>query len=116
MRTFIQPGDIIDLVAPAGGFTSGVITRVGAFVGVPQCTVAAGQVGAVKLTGVFELTKVSAQAWTQGQLIYLNAAGTQLTNVSATGVFLVGAATEPAANPSAVGRVRLSGVPVVAVA
>lgn len=115
MRTFIQPGDIIDLVAPAGGFTSGVITRVGAFVGVPQCTVAAGVVGAVKITGVFELQKVQAQAWTQGQLIYLNAAGTMLTNVSATGVFPVGAATEAAANPSAVGRVRLNGVAVTAV-
>lgn len=115
MRTFIQPGDIIDLVAPAGGFTSGVITRVGAIVGVPQCTVAAGSTGAVKVTGVFELAKVSAQAWTQGQLIYLPAAGGALTNVSAAGVFLVGVATEPAANPSAVGRLRLNGVAVVAV-
>lgn len=116
MQNYIQPGDIIDLVAPAGGFTSGVITRVGAFVGVPQCTVAAGEIGAVKLTGVFDLAKVPAQAWTQGQAIYLNAAGTQLTSVSATGVFLVGAATEAAANPSAVGRVRLNGISVVAVA
>lgn len=116
MQNYIQPGDIIDLVAPAGGFTSGVITRVGAFVGVPQCTVAAGEIGAVKLTGVFDLAKVSAQAWTQGQIIYLNAAGTLLTNVSATGVFLVGVATEAAANPSAVGRVRLNGIGVVAVA
>lgn len=116
MKVFVQPGSIIDLTAPAGGFTSGVPVRVGAFFGVPQCTVPAGVKGAVKLDGVFELPKVSAQAWTEGQLIYSPAAGGALTSVSAAGVFLVGVATEAAANPSAVGRVRLNGVGVVAVA
>lgn len=115
MRVFVQMGSIIDLTAPAGGFVSGVPVRVGAFFGVPQCTVEAGEKGAVKLDGVFELPKVSAQAWTEGQLIYSPAAGGALTNVSVAGAFLVGAATEAAANPSAVGRVRLNGVAVVAV-
>lgn len=115
MRSFIQEGEILDLVAPAAGFTSGVITRVGAIIGVPQCTVAAGVTGSVKRRGVFELAKVSAQAWSQGQLIYLNAAGTMLTNVSATGAYLVGFATEDRANPSAFGRAFLTGAPAVAV-
>lgn len=112
MKVFVQPGSIIDLTGP---MTSGVPIRKGAFFGVPQCTVEAGEKGAVKLDGVFDLPKVSAQAWTEGQLIYSPAAGGALTNVSATGAFLVGAATEDAANPSTVGRVRLNGVAVVAV-
>lgn len=116
MRVFIQAGSILDLTAPAGGFTSGVPVRVGAIFGVPQCTVEAGVKGAVKVDGVFELPKVSAQAWTEGQVIFYPAAGGALTSVSATGAFAVGVATEVAANPSAVGRVRLNGVAVVAVA
>lgn len=115
MRVYIQPGSIIDLTAPAAGFTSGVPVRIGSFYGVPQCTVAVGIKGAVKLDGVFELPKVSAQAWTEGQIIYSPAAGGLLTNVSASGLYAVGVATEPAANPSAVGRVRLDGVAVTPV-
>lgn len=115
MRVYIQQGSIIDLTAPAGGFVSGTPVRIGAFYGVPQCTVAVGIKGAVKLDGVFELPKVSAQAWTEGQVIYSPAAGGLLTNVSASGLYAVGVATEPAANPSAVGRVRLDGAAVVAV-
>lgn len=115
MRVYIQPGSIIDLTAPSGGFVSGVPVRIGSFYGVPQCTVAQTLKGAVKLDGVFELPKVSAQAWTEGQIIYSPAAGGLLTNVSATGLYAVGVATEPAANPSAVGRVRLNGVAVTPV-
>lgn len=116
MKVYIQPGSILDLTAPAGGFTSGVALRVGQFFGVPQCTVAATVKGAVKLDGVFELPKVSAQAWTEGQVIFHSGvAGALLTNVSASGLFPVGLATEVAANPSAVGRVRLNGVAIVAV-
>jgi len=115
MRNYIQPGSIIDLTAPAGGFTSGVPVRLGSFYGVPQCTVAVGIKGAVKLDGVFELPKVSAQAWTEGQIIYSPAAGGLVTNVSATGLYPIGVATEAAANPSAVGRVRLNGTATVPV-
>lgn len=115
MKSYVQPGDIVDLVAPAAGFVSGVITRVGAFIGVPQCTVPAGEVGAVKLTGVFELQKVQAQAWSQGDRIYLSATNL-MTNVSAAGLYPVGVATENEANPSPTGRVRLNGVAAVAVA
>lgn len=110
MKSFIQHGDSITVPAPAGGANSGEIYKVGAFIGVAATTEVAGAPVVLKLTGAFELTKISAQAWAVGDLLYMNTSSRSLTNVSATGLVLVGAATEVAANPSAVGRVRLNGV------
>lgn len=110
MKTFIQHGDCITLPAPAGGTVSGQLYKVGAFIGVAATTEAVGDPVVFKLCGVFSLTKVSAQAWAIGDLIYMNTTSRSLTNVSATGLVLVGAATEVAANPSASGACRLNGV------
>ncbi|XEG73329.1 DUF2190 family protein [Pseudomonas sp. abacavir_1] len=110
MKTFIQNGDIITVPAPAGGTVSGKLYKVGAFIGVAATTEAAGDPVELKLTGVFELAKTSAQAWAVGDLVYMNATSGSLSNASATGLVLVGMATEAAANPSVVGRVRLNGV------
>lgn len=119
MKNFVQPGSILDLTVPAGGVVSGTPVKIGSFLAIPQCTVTAAEVTAAgagvrkfagKIDGVFEFTKISAQAWAEGDLIYFNTTSGFMTNVSATGVFLAGAATEAAANPSAVGRVRLNGV------
>lgn len=119
MKNFVQPGSILDLTVPAGGVVSGTPVKIGSFLAIPQCTITAAEVTAAgagvrkfagKIDGVFEFTKISAQAWAEGDLIYFNTTSGFMTNVSATGVFLAGAATEAAANPSAVGRVRLNGV------
>lgn len=119
MKNFSQPGSILDLIVPAGGVVSGQPIKIGAFLAVPQCTVTAAEVTAAgagvlefagKVDGVFEFTKISAQAWAEGDLIYFNTTSGFMTNVSATGVFLVGAATAPALNPSGTGFVRLNGV------
>lgn len=110
MKTFIQNGDMITVSAPAGGTVSGKIYKVGAFIGVAATTEAAGDPVQLKLTGVFELGKTSAQAWAIGDLVYMNTANGTLSNASAAGLVMIGVATEVAANPSAVGRVRLNGV------
>lgn len=119
MRNFIQPGSILDFTVPAGGVVSGKPIKIGSFLAVPQCTVTAQEVTdagagvlkfAGKVDGVFEFAKLSAQAWAEGDPVYFNTTSGNMTNVSATGVFLVGAATEVAANPSSVGRVRLNAV------
>jgi predicted RecA/RadA family phage recombinase len=86
MKTFIQSGDCITVIAPAGGTVSGELYKVGAFIGVAATTEVAGASVVLKLCGVFGLTKISAQAWAQG------------------------VATEIAANPSATGACRLNGV------
>ncbi|MEG0064712.1 MAG: DUF2190 family protein [Pseudomonas sp.] len=119
MKNFVQAGSILDLTVPAGGVVSGTPVKIGVFLAVPQCTVTAAEVTAAgagvlefagKIDGVFEFTKISAQAWAEGDLIYFNNTSGFMTNVSATGVFLVGAATAPALNPSSTGIVRLNGV------
>ncbi|QBR31885.1 MULTISPECIES: DUF2190 family protein [Pseudomonas] len=110
MKTFIQHGDCVTVIAPAGGTVSGELYKVGAIVGVAATTEAAGSPVVLKLCGVFGLTKISAQAWAQGDLIYMNTTSRALTNVSATGLVLVGMAADIAANPSATGACRLNGV------
>jgi predicted RecA/RadA family phage recombinase len=106
MKNFIEEGDSLTVPAPAGGVVSGDLVVIGLLAGVAATTQAAGIPVAVKTTGVFELAKVSAQAWTIGQSIYWDAVAKNATTSNAS-TTLIGYATEPAANPSAVGRVRL---------
>ena len=110
MKTYIQNGDCLTVTAPAGGTNSGELYKVGGIIGVAATTEVAGAQVVLKLDGVFGLTKVSAQAWAVGDLIYMNTTSRSLTNVSATGLVLVGVATDVATNPSAIGACRLNGV------
>ncbi|MGF6694762.1 putative RecA/RadA family phage recombinase [Metapseudomonas resinovorans] len=110
MKSFIQHGDVVTVPAPSGGTVSGELYKVGAFVGVAATTEAAGDPVELKLSGVFQLAKTSAQAWAVGDLVYMNTTSRALSNASAAGLVLVGVATEVAANPSATGRCRLNGV------
>ncbi len=110
MKNYIQAGGNLTVVAPSGGTVSGGLYKVGAIVGVAATTEAAGDPVVLKIDGVFDLTKVSAQAWAVGDPLFMNTTSRALTNVSATGLVLVGVATEIAANPSATGACRLNGV------
>lgn len=110
MKTYIQAGDCVTVPAPAGGTISGELYKVGAIIGVAATTEAVGAPVVLKTTGVFDLTKISAQAWGIGDLLFMNTTSRALTNVSATGLVLVGLATEVEANPSATGACRLNGV------
>ncbi|WP_407529429.1 DUF2190 family protein [Methylobacterium oryzisoli] len=108
MRNFIQPGDTLTVPAPSGGVVSGGVVVLGSIIGVATTTAAVGLPVALKTTGVFEFPKVSAQAWAIGDKIYWDGAAGNATT-STTSTTLLGVATEVAANPSAVGRVRLRG-------
>ena len=110
MKTFIQRGDCLTVPAPAGGTLSGELYKVGSIIGVAATTEIATAPVVLKLDGVFGLAKTSAQAWAVGDLLFMNTSTRVLTNVSATGLVLVGVATEVAANPSATGACRLNGV------
>jgi predicted RecA/RadA family phage recombinase len=106
MKNFIEHGDTINAPAPSGGVVSGDLVVIGSLVGVAAATAAVGVLVAIKTTGVFELPKVSAQAWTVGAPIYFDT-GTKLATTVSSATTAIGYATEVAANPSAVGRVRL---------
>lgn len=107
MRNFIQFGDTLTLTAPyvvasGGGFLVGSIFAVAAG------DASSGAQVEGKTVGVYELPKVSAQAWTVGAKIYWDDVAKVCTTV-ATGNTLIGVCVATAANPSAVGRVRLNG-------
>ncbi len=106
MRNFIQPGDTLDVVAPAN-VVSGQLVVIGNLSGVATTTALAGTTFAFKTTGVFEMVKVTTEAWTVGTKIYWDAANLVATIVAGTNT-LIGRASEPNANPSSVGRVLLS--------
>ena len=109
MNNFIQAGKNLTVPAPTGGTVSGQLYRILSLLGVAATTEAVGDPVVLITDGVFDLAKTSAQAWAVGDPIYSIAATNVLTNVPGTGNFLVGVAVEIAANPSAIGRVRLNG-------
>lgn len=106
-KSYIQSGDVLTVTAPAD-VVSGDLVVVGDIVGVATHSALSGKSVEIKTTGVFELKKVSAQAWaTVGLAIYV-ASGEATTAASTNKLIGVNVAT--AANPSATGLVRLNGI------
>jgi predicted RecA/RadA family phage recombinase len=106
MRTYKQPGAVLTLTAPYDR-NAGEGAKVGQLFGVATGNVLSGVDGEFMRNGVHTLAKVSAQAWTQGALIYWDNAAKLCTTV-ASGNLLIGAAASAAANPSATGDVVLA--------
>lgn len=106
MKNFSQPGEVIDVAAPSGGVVSGRVVIIGSLIGVAAVTAAQGVMVAINTQGVYELPKLSAQAWTVGAKVYWDATNNWCTTVS-SGNTLIGIATAVAANPSATGFVKL---------
>jgi predicted RecA/RadA family phage recombinase len=109
MKTFIAPGDSLELTAPGGGVVSGTGVLIGALFVVPTVTAAAAAKFVGQARGVVEHAKVSAQAWSEGQRLYWNAGLSQVTSVATDGPF-IGVAAAAAVNPSATGQVLLAGI------
>jgi predicted RecA/RadA family phage recombinase len=81
MKNFVQPGEIRDYT-PATDVASGAVVIIGTLVGVAASAIAAGQLGAVAIEGVFDLPKKAGTAITDGA---------KLTWSVADGAFTVGA-------------------------
>lgn len=111
MKNYIQPGNAIDIVVPAGGVVSGRPFVAGSLVGISAVTAAEGGDATIHTDGVYELPKVNAQAWVLGAKVYWDAANSVCTTVAA-GSTLLGFAARPAANPSAIGLVKLGAMTV----
>lgn len=108
MKNYVQPGDVLTLIAPSGGVVSGTPYLIGTIFAIAAYSAAAGAEFEGKVCGVFDVPKVSAQAWTQGATIYWDDTAKLFTTVSTSNT-KVGVATLAAANPSSTGRVRLNG-------
>jgi predicted RecA/RadA family phage recombinase len=107
MKNYIQRGETLDLTAPYA-VTSGAGFLVGNIFAVAACDADNGAAVEGVTVGVFDLAKVSAQAWTVGAPIYWDDTAKNCTTTVSTNT-LIGAAVAAAANPSSTGRVRLNG-------
>lgn len=109
MKNFVQPADVLELEAPAGGVTAGTGVKIGDILVIPLVTAAAGVRFNGITKGVVEHDKLDAQAWTEGQRVHWDDTNKRFTTVT-TGNFTAGAAAEAAANPTDKGKVYLYGV------
>jgi predicted RecA/RadA family phage recombinase len=110
MKNQVQQGDAINVVAPSGGFVAGNAYLIGASLfGVAAFSCAAGATGVLWRKGAYSLTKISAQAWVVGDIIYWSVNNAALTNVNASSDVKVGIAIATAANPTALGTCLLTG-------
>ena len=111
MRTYVQPGDKLTIIATAA-IAAGAGIKVGGFVGIAQNSAAIGAALTIQLVGVHQVAKAANQAWTVGQLIYWDDTAKVFTNVSTSNT-LVGAAWEAAVSAASgdgiIGKVKLTG-------
>lgn len=105
MKNYIQVGENLTFPAPYA-VASGGGMQVGQWFGVACTTAAEGEEVVAQCCGVYDLTKVSAQAWAAGDAIYWDNTAKKTTTVS-TGNLRIGVAVQAAANPSSTGRVVL---------
>lgn len=107
-KNYVQEGDTLTLAAPAN-VLSGAGVQVGNLFGVAQYDALSGVDVELDLEGVYDLSKVSAQAWTQGQALYWDDSAKLVTTVSGANL-PIGHAALIAANPSAIGRVLITNI------
>lgn len=103
---YIQEGDVLTLTAPYT-VTSGQGVQVGSQFAVALKDTTNATDGEFATSGVWDLAKTSAQAWTVGQKIYWDNNNKRCDTDSTVGI-LIGVATKVAANPSSTGYVKLN--------
>jgi len=92
---FKKSGDVLTLTTPAGGLAEGEGAifnggTAGAFFAVAADTYAAGDSGEFYITGVHELTKLSTDVLTDGDLVYWDDTQNRVERTSAAGLKLIG--------------------------
>ena len=109
MRTYVQPGHVVTLLAPYD-VASGDGLLVGSIFGVASGDALSGAEVETQLTGVVDLAKVASQAWTAGARVYWDNTAKRVTNV-ASGNTLIGVAVLAVGSGAeeTIGRVRLNG-------
>lgn len=85
MTNYVQPGEVLTLIAPVGGVVSGQFYVHGTLVVCATVTAAAGAQYAGKICGVFQVTKAGSQAWTEGAAVYLTSGSATTFTTTAGG-------------------------------
>lgn len=109
MKNFIQPGDSLDMIAPAT-LASGDGVLIGALFGVAASAAASGARVAIATKGVFEMPKASAENIAAGAILHWDDSAKELTLDSDTGGNpKVGVAVQASAGGAPTVRIRLNG-------
>jgi len=103
---FVQEGDCIDYT-PGGALATGDVVVQGDLVGVVTRPLAANEVGALAVLGVFDFTKNTNVAYTAGTILYWDDTNNVVTT-TATGNKQIGKVVRAAGTTDATVRVRLS--------
>jgi predicted RecA/RadA family phage recombinase len=112
--TFIQDGDVLELAAPSGGCTSGLVYIIAGIAGIAQFTVSSSAASAGARTtfyveGVHTLPKASSETWTEGQPAYWDATNAQCSTDPTVGL-PIGRVALAAASSTTTGAVNLNEV------
>jgi predicted RecA/RadA family phage recombinase len=103
---FVQDGKYIDHT-PGGALASGDVVVQGDLVGVLLRPLAAGELGALVVDGVFDFAKNTGVAYTVGTILYWDDTNNVVTT-TASGNKQIGKVTRAAATTDTTVRVRLS--------
>lgn len=108
IANFVQEGHTIDYT-PAADVAAGDVVVQGDLVGIAKLDIPANTLGALAVTGVFDIAKVAATAITAGAIAYWDAGNKVATNTSNSGANKqLGKFIRAAAAADATARVRLS--------
>ncbi len=109
MKNFVQKGDMVTVVAPAGGVTSGDGVLIGTLFGVAVRDAAAGENVDIAVSGVFDLPKVAAQTHAVGEAVGWDPATDEVNDTIAGAVIEIGKVLVAAGAATTSVRVRLNG-------
>jgi|ERR1043166_3661586 predicted RecA/RadA family phage recombinase len=82
MKTFSQPGDVLEFTAPATVTVDEPVV-IGNVLVVPTVSAASGDRFNGLVRGVIIATKVGSQAWAEGAIVYYDEDNTRFTTVAA---------------------------------
>ncbi len=107
--TYVQPGDVVEKLAPSGGITAGqgMLYGVSGF-GIALNTAAQGAPVQLATTGIFTIGKTSALVISDGDRLFWDATN-KVVNKTASAQTCVGIAESSAVNPSATVLIRITG-------
>ena len=86
---YVQRGESIDYI-PEADVAAGDIIKVGNLVGVAKLDIKAGELGALALTGVYEVAKGTGVAFAAGMEVGWNASDRQAVAAGASGSVKIG--------------------------
>lgn len=107
-KNYIQEGDVLDYTAGGTAIAAGAIALMGKRIGVVLADIAASATGAVSVTGVWTVAKLSTDVVAQGDLLYWDAANSRLTTTVGANT-LAGYAAAAAGNGVATVNIKING-------